>query len=270
MLKIAKKYKTNLAAIRLSPGVKTTLPVWYHPAAETRPIVNVYAKCLLRKHEIKTVANLIKTANKATDRTRNGNHIPDQTCVCIECTRDRLEGCRNLHACALEAETRPNDIAPKYNPIAFDPHDNLSLTPDRKTRNTATKEEGEGILFDPTITCKDSIAKCFRVFTNPERISPNSASCRPQHGTYLDHLEMRVYTDGACMNNGKQNAKCGSGIWIEDGHVLNKALKVPGPNQSNQIGEIAAAAAAVESLPNYCKPTIVTDSKYVMKDSPKT
>lgn len=265
MLSVAKKYKTNLAAIRLSPGVRATLPAWYHPAAEPRPMTNVNARCLLNVHAARTVADLIKAANKASERTRNNSHVPNQTCICMACVKDRRGGCRNPHACALEAMARLNDIVPKYNPLAIEVHDTLSLTPNRKARNSNDREEGSGILFDPTITCKGGIDECFRVFTDPERLSGLPACRRPQRGAYLEHVEMRVYTDGACMNNGKRNATCGSGIWIEGAHALNKALKVPGEKQSNQVGEIAAVIVAAESLPNYCKLTIVTDSMYVIE-----
>lgn len=77
-------------------------------------------------------------------------------------------------------------------------------------------------------------------------------------------MEMSVFTDGSCTNNGKRNAQCGSGIWIEDNHPMNLALKVPGNNHSNQIGELTAVIAAVNALPNYCKLTIITDSRYVI------
>ena len=75
---------------------------------------------------------------------------------------------------------------------------------------------------------------------------------------------MEVYTDRACIRNGKQNVVCGSRIWIEARHPLNKALKVPGGEQSNQIGEIIAIIIAAESLPNYCKLKIFSDSMYVI------
>ena len=264
MLSIAKKYKTNLAAIRLSPRVRATLPAWYHPAADPRPMTNVRARCLLSKHTARTVADLIKSANKAIGQARNNDHLPCQTCVCMECVQDRQDGCRNPHACALEAVTRIGDIAPKYNPLALEVHDSLSLTPNRKARRGDVPGDGEGILFDPSITCKKGIDECFRVFTSPERISRLPVSRRPQRGAYLGHVEMRVYTDGACIKNGKRNAKCRSGIWIEGEHILNKALKVPGENQSNQVGEIAAVIIAAEALPNYCTLTIVTDSRYVI------
>jgi ribonuclease HI len=75
---------------------------------------------------------------------------------------------------------------------------------------------------------------------------------------------MRVYTDGSCIRNGKLDALCGSGVWVEEGHPMNKAIRIPGERQSNQVGEIAAAIVAAETLPNYCKLTIVTDSRYVI------
>ena len=262
MLKVAKRYNTNLAAIRLSPGVRATLPAWYHPYTNPRPMTNVNARCLLNKHVTKTVADLIRLANKARGQPGTEAHVPNLTCLCIECVHDRWGGCKNPHACALEAELRLSEIAPKYNPLAIEYHDTLSLTPDRKRRNYDARQ---GLLFDPTITCKDGIQECFRIFTSPERIPRCPASRRPQRGTYLDNTEMEVYTDGACIRNGKWNAACGSGIWIEDGHPMNKALRVPGGKQSNQIGEIVAIIIAAKSLPNYCKLKIFSDSMHAIE-----
>ena len=264
MLKTARKHKTNLAAIRLSPGVRASLPTWYHPSTETCLMTNVNVKCLLNNHKIKTVADLIKSANKTSDHTQNSIHTPNQACICKECIWDRRKGCRNPHACALEARARLNDIAPKYNPIAIEHHDMLSLTPDRKARNVITRQERKAICFDPLITCKDGIAECFRVFTDLARISRTLASRCLQRGTYLDHLEMRVYTDGSCTNNGNTDVVCGSGVWVERNHPLNKAIRVPGNSQSNQVGELVAVLVAAETIPNYCKLTIVTDSEYVI------
>ncbi len=67
------------------------------------------------------------------------------------------------------------------------------------------------------------------------------------------------------MNNGKANMKCGSRVWINHNHPLNHAISVPGPNQSNQVGEVVAVIAAVETIPNYYPLTIKTDSKYVIE-----
>ncbi|KAH9048607.1 hypothetical protein EDB83DRAFT_2202141, partial [Lactarius deliciosus] len=257
MLKTAKKYKTNLAAIRLSPALRAKLPAWYHPGGAPRPITNVAAKCLLKCHSVKTIADLIKLARKI--RNNNAAHVPSQVCICMDCVRDRIAGCKNPHACATEALIRINDITPKYNPLAIENHDDLSLTPNRKAKNKHAHEVGEEILFDPTITCKEGIEECFRIFTDPERVTMTPASRLLTRGSDLNHLKVEVYMDGSCANNGKLDAKCGSGIWICADHPLNRALKVPGPLQSNQIGELAAVIAATQSIPNYCQLTIVTD-----------
>ena len=73
-----------------------------------------------------------------------------------------------------------------------------------------------------------------------------------------------MYTDGACWNNGKANAKCRSGIWFSPNHRRNAAIRVPGPKQSNQVGELAAVIEAVSSVPNFYPLTIITDSRYVI------
>ena len=217
MLNVAKKYNTNLTAIRLSPGICARLPAWYHPGAAPRSLANVKAKCMLNIHNAKSVADMIILSKKLRARTRNTLHEPSQACICADCARDRLKGCRNPHACAVEAETRLNDLAPKYNPLAIEINDNLSLTPNRKARNEAarTREDCE-IIFDPSITCKDGIEECFRIFTNPDRISPSPAIRQLQRGINLEHINSVVYMDGACMKNGKMNARCGSGVWIEE------------------------------------------------------
>lgn len=76
---------------------------------------------------------------------------------------------------------------------------------------------------------------------------------------------MTVYTDGSCKNNGKYNATCGSEVWIEEDHPMNKALRIPGIKQSNQIGELAAVLIALQSINPLTLLKIIMDSKYVIK-----
>ena len=73
-----------------------------------------------------------------------------------------------------------------------------------------------------------------------------------------------VYTDGSCHNNGKQDAACSSGVYFEENHPLNTAAKIPGPDQSNQIGEIAAILVTLQKTNPATPLTIVTDSRYTM------
>ena len=60
MVTAAQKYDANLAAIRLTPQLKSLLPAWYHIAANPHPITNVESKCLLNMHETTRVADLIQ------------------------------------------------------------------------------------------------------------------------------------------------------------------------------------------------------------------
>jgi hypothetical protein len=161
MIKTAKKYNTNLAAIRLAPELRAKLPAWYHLASEPRPITNVTSKCLLNQHNIQTVADLLRVSARLREPENFPEHQQNLLCVCQECVRDRLRGCRHPHTCIQEATDRLNSIAPKLNPLRKEDHGNFSLTGRCKARNAAAKLNNGEILFNPTLTCKDDLAECF-------------------------------------------------------------------------------------------------------------
>jgi len=60
MLKTARKYNANLATIKMTPSLLSQLPAWYHPFAEQKPLNNNRIKCLLQKHKVAQVADLVK------------------------------------------------------------------------------------------------------------------------------------------------------------------------------------------------------------------
>ena len=76
--------------------------------------------------------------------------------------------------------------------------------------------------------------------------------------------ETMVYTDGACDNNGKENASAGSGVWYDDKDPRNQCVRVPLQEQSNQTGELFAILLAVRNHPPNKDLTIVSDSKYAI------
>ncbi|KAI0279091.1 hypothetical protein BGY98DRAFT_1077593, partial [Russula aff. rugulosa BPL654] len=165
MLKVGKKYNTNLAAIKLAPHLQAQLPAWYHPQAEKKPLVTSAAKCLLTKHTTSTVADLISTSARLRNQNHLLPHTPDSQCLCNDCSRDRAKGCRHPHSCAAEAQARIHLIVPKLNPLEIgENHDNLSLTPFRKNRNREARATDGKIRFDPSITCNTELADCFRIF----------------------------------------------------------------------------------------------------------
>jgi ribonuclease HI/exonuclease III len=266
MLKAARKHHTHLAAIRLTPLLRAQVPAWYHPAAERSPLTTIPAKCLLKKHQNTTVADLILTSARLREPGRLIPHVPNPQCPCTDCSNDRNRECRNPHACAVEAQSRINLTAPKLNPLEIgDNRDNLSLTPHRKARNRDARQTNDYIQFDPSVTCKDNLAECFRIFVNPDKISTIPARRYHTQNINHRHQEATVYTDGACNNNGKLNAQCGGGIWFGPNHERNAAIRIPGPLQSNQAGEIAAIIAAVASVPRFWPLTIISDSKYAIE-----
>jgi len=71
--------------------------------------------------------------------------------------------------------------------------------------------------------------------------------------------------DGACFNNGKEDARCRSRIWFGENDNRNAVLRIPERSQSNQVGEICAVIAAAETAPKYQPMVIAIDSKYIIK-----
>ena len=265
MLRAAKTYNVNFAAIKLDTRIKAQLPAWYHIASENRPINNIAAKCLLNKHGTRTIADLLKTSARLRDQERDPPHRPSNFCRCRDCCEDRGRQCWTPHDCAQEALTRINITFPILNPLTNDRHHgNLSLTPGRKRRNSAARERNEDILFDPSITSKNTLTECFRVFTDPRRISRIPAKRLISEGTNQRHNTIEIYTDGACFNNGKQNARCGAGIWFGENDQRNLAIRTPGRHQSNQIGELTATILAIQTTPHFTPIKIKTDSTYVI------
>ena len=268
MIKTATKYNTNLAAIKLTNNLRAQLPAWYHLAAIPRPMTTIAAKCLLRTHEALSVADLVRISARIRNPNANQNspHLEITYCYCPDCSEDRSKGCRNPHACAIEAQMRLGQIIPKLNPLSpGDEHGDLSLTNRRKRRNIVAKSKNDEILFDPSITTRTELAECFRVLTDPTRISEHPARRTAPRETRLRLQEETVYTDGACINNGKANARCGSGIWFAPDHEKNRAFRVPGEAQSNQVGELTAIIIAIETVPLNQPLKIITDSKYAIE-----
>jgi ribonuclease HI len=263
MLRIAKKYKTNLAAICLTPHLNTQLPTWYHLATETRLMLGMATKCLIKKHKATIVADLLRTSTRV--RNAETEHRPSPYCQCQDCELDKQKDCLNPHACATEASIRLQLIAPKLNPLARPPsNDNLSLTATRKTNNETARRTNQDITFNPTITSRTNLTECFRIFTDPGRISNSPATRHHTQPQEMGLPPITMYTNGACFNNGKEDARSGSGIWFGQNDSRNTALKVPGKAQSNQIGEICTVIIAAEKVLRYQPMIIVTDSKYVI------
>lgn len=81
-----------------------------------------------------------------------------------------------------------------------------------------------------------------------------------------------VWTDGACINNGKKGCVAGIGVYFGDGNSMNMSELLPFKMHSNQKAEIYAIIRALEKIDEEIidyddelnEIYIYTDSKYVI------
>ena len=253
MMKTAQEHKANFATLRLSLELRKKLPAWFQNEAEHRPTNNKATQYLLKKHKIVMMADIVKTAARIWDNTQELNHRPTNYCNCQACAEDQRKQCTHLYDCTTEVLAGINATTPKANPLHQGyRHDNLSLTRRRKDQNRKAIEKNRTITFNPTITSKNDITKCFRIFADTQKMLKHPAQRLIDERTSIRHDTTRVYTDGACTDNGKENAWYGGGIWFEPNDPRNLAFRVPGEWQSNQIGELAATIMAIKRTPHFC------------------
>lgn len=81
-------------------------------------------------------------------------------------------------------------------------------------------------------------------------------------------MQVEFYTDGACLHNGKPDAKMGIGIvGICEGKVKEWSIPQDGSIHTNQRAEMLAVCLALKQLPYFADydVTIYTDSEYAIK-----
>ncbi|KAH7911742.1 hypothetical protein BJ138DRAFT_1235985, partial [Hygrophoropsis aurantiaca] len=263
LIKTAKKYRLNFAPIKLSTELKEEMPAWLHVGIPTQAYHWTKDRCLRENHNIVKTVDLIRTAQRINRQDNTANrHSPRSNCKCRDCKNDRTAHCKNPHKCATIAKGILDKISTKMSNSSKAPKDDLSLTHRRKEKNAQVIKAGRGeIIFDPSVTSYGSLKECFRIFTDPRKISDTPAYRRTRApGTIIQDIPtLEIYTDGSCHKNGKMDAVCGSGVWAGEDHPINKAAKLPGPNQSNQAGEIAAIIYALEEADNFTPIHFVTD-----------
>ncbi|KAG2037249.1 hypothetical protein BDR03DRAFT_864415 [Suillus americanus] len=260
MLKVAQRYNMSFAPIKLSQHLKKQLPAWLHLGAPPKTYLKSRDSYLQRTHAIRSVKDIMKLNYRPIN---NWNHRPKKDCACDPCIIDRLAGCKNPHRCIQSASAILTKITPKFSPLNTPPADNLTLTHCCIEKNTRAISQHQGdIVFDPSVTAKSSLTECFRIFNNTKNSTQQPAHClqRPGRGRGTQERSIEIFTDGSCLNNGKENARCGSGIWLGENNNQNKALRVPGSPQSNQAGELAAILLGIQTISPLTPAVIITDS----------
>ncbi|KZV98221.1 ribonuclease H-like protein, partial [Exidia glandulosa HHB12029] len=74
-----------------------------------------------------------------------------------------------------------------------------------------------------------------------------------------------VYTDGSCLNPGTRYAAAGSGIYWGPECLSNLAVRLPGPEQTNNRAELYAILRALEQCDTMRSLRIHTDSEYAIR-----
>ena len=77
-----------------------------------------------------------------------------------------------------------------------------------------------------------------------------------------------VYTDGACSNNGKENAKAGIGVYFQNNDSRNVSKRITG-KQTNNRAELLAIIVSYfiieKDIEKGLNIVIVTDSEYAIR-----
>jgi ribonuclease HI len=146
-------------------------------------------------------------------------------------------------------------LLPKWNPMLPQPEDWEAGF------NVAAPQDPNTKVFNPKVTTHGTLADTFRIFT--EGIDGGDVAPHNSPEPEPDEEEIIAYTDGSAMNNGRDEATAGSGVYFGDGDIRNIATRVPAKlNPSNQVAEILAIKQACEACPKDIPLTIISDSKY--------
>ena len=84
----------------------------------------------------------------------------------------------------------------------------------------------------------------------------------------LNSPPINIYTDGACSNNGKPDARAGFGIWFGDGDERNTSESFTGPQTNNRaelLGIIKALTILRDEIEQGQPINIYSDSSYSIR-----
>jgi len=250
MLKLAKEYNIMVTAMNPSKEARENLPLWYHIHSD-RSARKLYktktAKCLRKKHSTKLVRDALVTLEKVSDL-----HEARNNCTCETCTTMRRElKCTHPHDCITLTAALISKISPKWDP-------RNAPNPNAPPQSNLTLEDDE-ILINKTPSPTD-LKGAITIF-NPAQTTTDPIIREDATGT---HESITVYTDGACINNGSEDAAAGSGTWYGANDPRNLSTRVAHEKQSNQTGELMAVLEAIKNNPPEANLRIVSDSRYVI------
>ncbi|KAJ7881455.1 hypothetical protein B0H13DRAFT_1891329 [Mycena leptocephala] len=176
MIKATNKYRLEFTVLSISKDIQLQMPVWNHIALIGPKFEKIQrkeaVKCLRHNHNTRSVADILKIAERKTTVIRqphsiNPSGIGRKNCGCQLWRRDRLEfGCSNPGQCVEAAKALLDCIYPKWSPLIAnnDLCDNLKLSEIEESSNSHGREDEDALLtFDPDFRL--SHLSCgFRIF----------------------------------------------------------------------------------------------------------
>ncbi|KAI0742776.1 hypothetical protein C8Q80DRAFT_1066416, partial [Daedaleopsis nitida] len=243
IVQAAKTHGLRAEGLAFSRDILRQMPMWYHVHADRRRIRTLAATsrasaCLRTNHRLRSVGDFVRTAEMRDSPC----HWQSESCQCNVCDDLRQSAaCENPDGCFARARLFLDTLPPKWDPRGAQPEDWEEA--DHAVACNGTAELGDGIaLFDRRISTQGELGEVLRIFTSGDVCNeiPNT-----QTDERADGGRLTMATDGSCLENGQASARAGAGIYIENGHELNRAVKLPAHMaQSNQTGEIVAALIA--------------------------
>jgi len=91
MLKVAKNHNTNLAAVKISARLCKELPAWYHLDEKLSTLDSETIRCLIEKHKVSTVTDLVNVSARIRNQHYTNTHRPYTFCLCHDCLSDQRE-----------------------------------------------------------------------------------------------------------------------------------------------------------------------------------
>ncbi|KAJ7637874.1 hypothetical protein DFH06DRAFT_1002080, partial [Mycena polygramma] len=241
MVKIGDRYNVRMEALAVSRSAQRAAIIWYHEksyATKTLFARNQVNDCLYSNHRMETVGDAETIARKSG----TARHQARKDCRCTACKDARNDvKCKMPHLCYTKARKMLMSLPAKWNPLLPQPEDYEEENTATNAADAALNAGPESVTFNTGIT-QPTLADTFRIFCADEKEVPTSGvppdtRMEPEPDEDLNV----VYTDGSAMDNGKDNAKAGSGIYFGIDDIRNESLKIPNELEpSNQVGEIAA------------------------------
>jgi ribonuclease HI len=140
--------------------------------------------------------------------------------------------------------------------------------PDAKYKSFQTEQEAKEFVKTPIFSKKQTLVQ-----TNKRKYSTMTTEVNKKR-TFLILKELGkieeevtiVYTDGSCLNNGREGARGGIGVFFaeKDERNLSEKLDSTLTPPTNQRAELMAAIRALEIINNEESIEIRTDSKYTI------